>query len=105
MTIDEETQAVVSRIVNHSQPSRVILFGSRGRGNQRTDSDIDLCVLYGHLEKHNVEIMEELYLELWGHKTSPVDLAVYDEAAFLERAKRRNSFEATIQAEGVTVYG
>jgi uncharacterized protein len=103
--IDAETLSIIDRVVNYRRPKRVILFGSRGRGTARPDSDVDLCILYESLEKRNVEIMEELYLDLFGHMPHPVDLVVYDEASFANRAKLPHSFESVIDIEGLTVYG
>jgi len=103
--IDDETRSIVDRIVRYRQPKRVILFGSRGRGNAREDSDVDLCVLYERLGQKNVDVMEELYLDLFGHMPHPVDLVVYEEASFLDRSKHPNSFESIIESEGITIYG
>ena len=36
---------MVKRIVTRFQPDRVILFGSRARGDARPDSDVDLLVV------------------------------------------------------------
>ena len=36
---------IVQAIVNEVDPERVILFGSRGRGDERQDSDVDLVVV------------------------------------------------------------
>lgn len=35
----------VARIVHEANPEQVILFGSRARGDERTDSDIDLLIV------------------------------------------------------------
>ncbi len=43
-TVDERLQAMVRAIVDGVQPSRVILFGSRARGEASPDSDYDLVV-------------------------------------------------------------
>lgn len=44
--IDESTlQQIVKRILVTAQPSRVILFGSYGRGNADEGSDLDLMVI------------------------------------------------------------
>ncbi|MGD9893130.1 MAG: nucleotidyltransferase domain-containing protein [Dehalococcoidia bacterium] len=39
-TIDD----VVRTIVDHFHPRRIILFGSRARGDHRSDSDLDLFI-------------------------------------------------------------
>jgi len=103
--IDAETRSIVDRIVDYRIPKRVILFGSRGRGDARPDSDVDLCVLYEKLEKRNIEVMQDLYLRIFGHGGHPVDLVVYEEGAFAERAMKPGSFEAAIESQGVAVYG
>lgn len=41
---DERLQAMVRAIVEHVRPSRVILFGSRARGDANAGSDYDLVV-------------------------------------------------------------
>jgi len=103
--IDDVTRSVVDRIVAARRPKRVILFGSRGRGEARKDSDIDLCVLYEKMGERNLEVTQALYLDIFDVMDLPVDLIVYDEAVFHKRAARPNSFESVIDTEGLTVYG
>jgi predicted nucleotidyltransferase len=38
-------EEMVTRIVEHFHPQRVILFGSRARGEARADSDFDLLII------------------------------------------------------------
>ena len=102
---DDVIRSVVDRIVATRRPKRVILFGSRGRGETRKDSDIDLCVLYEKMGERNLEVTQALYLDIFDVMDLPVDLIVYDEAVFQKRAARPNSFESVIDAEGLTVYG
>jgi predicted nucleotidyltransferase len=48
---------MVSRIVEHFQPVRVILFGSLARGEATRDSDVDLLVVLPTVDdKHEVAI-------------------------------------------------
>jgi predicted nucleotidyltransferase len=44
-TTDEVIQEMVERIVEAGKPDKVILFGSRVRGDARQDSDYDLLVI------------------------------------------------------------
>jgi uncharacterized protein len=43
--VESTIRAMVRRIVVEFDPDQVILFGSRGRGDPRPDSDIDLLVV------------------------------------------------------------
>ena len=36
---------IVAKIVKEIHPERIILFGSRARGDARDDSDVDLMVI------------------------------------------------------------
>ena len=38
-------QEVVNRIVEAAHPEKIVLFGSRARGNPRPDSDLDVLVI------------------------------------------------------------
>jgi len=42
---DEILAEMVQTIVQEVDPERIYLFGSRARGNERADSDVDLCRL------------------------------------------------------------
>lgn len=43
--VERAIQEMVRRIVRQFQPERIILFGSRGRGDAGPDSDVDLLVV------------------------------------------------------------
>ena len=43
--IDADIARVVRRVVEEVDPLRVVLFGSRAKGNARPDSDIDLLIV------------------------------------------------------------
>lgn len=45
MPIQETLDEIVSRIVERFDPDKIILFGSRARGDNATRSDVDLLVV------------------------------------------------------------
>ncbi|MFN8633407.1 MAG: nucleotidyltransferase domain-containing protein [Chloroflexota bacterium] len=62
-TTDEIIAEMVQRIVERFDPLQIILFGSRARGDARPDSDVDLLVVFPHLEDKrgtNVAILSAL---------------------------------------------
>lgn len=63
------------RIVEVSQPERIILFGSAARGQMTPDSDIDLIVVKSDVE-HRGRMADRIYRNLWGIGV-PVDIIVY----------------------------
>jgi len=44
--MDETLKNIVDRIVQHINPTKIYLFGSRARGDYRPDSDYDLVIAW-----------------------------------------------------------
>lgn len=65
---------VVEKIVRGVAPQRVILFGSRGRGQQTEGSDLDLFVIQDTGRPSRV-VRREIEQLLWGRRFA-VDLIV-----------------------------
>ncbi len=90
--IDEALiQEITRKIVDAFHPKRVILFGSRARGDYHADSDIDLLVEMESTEKRwqrRVRI-GSLFKDRWW----PMDLLVYTPQ---EIEVRCNSFATVI---------
>jgi uncharacterized protein len=62
-SIDEIIAEMTRRIVERFDPLQVILFGSHARGDAHADSDIDLLVVFPHVENTRlkaVAILDEL---------------------------------------------
>ncbi|MGH9090674.1 MAG: nucleotidyltransferase domain-containing protein [Acidimicrobiales bacterium] len=49
-TLKQWIPQVVDQVVEQFQPDRIILFGSVARGEEGPDSDLDLLVIFDHLE-------------------------------------------------------
>lgn len=76
---DEVLNRMVRAIVDEVDPEQVILFGSRARGDQRENSDIDLIVLeaepFGPQRSRHKELVR-LYCAVAGFHV-PADVLVY----------------------------
>ena len=101
--IDEHTlQEVVKRIVAAARPSRVILFGSYGRGEADAGSDLDLMVIKPQVTDKYAEMVR--LRRAVGSVGLGVDVLVYSEA---EVEKRRDWCTSPIYwalREGRTLY-
>jgi uncharacterized protein len=65
---------VVAKIVRAVAPQRIILFGSRSRGQETQSSDLDLLVIHDS-GRSNRQVRRQIELLLWGRQFS-VDLIV-----------------------------
>lgn len=105
MSEDNVLSRYLSAITEYEKPQRILLFGSRARGQARIESDYDLCVIYNKMPKRNLEVLQDLYRKLFSVEGSPVDIVVYEADAFDKKALYKGSFESRIRAEAKVVYG
>jgi len=72
------TQKIVNTIVKSVHPEKVILFGSRAKGNYGKDSDYDFMVIKSGV-KNEREISSRIYRALFdNHIRVSVDIIVVD---------------------------
>jgi len=99
---EDVTREIVRRIVEAAQPERIILFGSRARGEARPDSDFDVLVIKQSGEPryrrdaHLYVVLADLPVE--------VDVMVYTPEEVAEWAQVPQAFITTATREGKTVY-
>lgn len=95
-------EEIVQRIVEHFKPRRILLFGSRARGETHSDSDLDIFV---EMESElSPPRRSSAIAELFTNRTWPLDVVVYTPLE-AERARvDRTSFLSAIEAEGRVVY-
>ena len=80
-TIENETVAAAVAILREAAPdSKVVLFGSRARGQARPDSDLDFLVVEPAVRsrRHEMARLTDLLRPL----RIPVDVLVFSQAAF-----------------------
>lgn len=84
---------------------RIIVFGSRARGEAREDSDLDVIVL---VDKKTSELEKTLddtaYGIMWDNDFKPIiSLKVFSEAEFYDATKKGFSFYRHVEKEGVSL--
>ncbi len=105
---DPVLRRIVEVIVKEIDPDRIILFGSRARGDYKEDSDYDILVL-------KEGIRPEDRRKLWGRISSAllktelyslaeIDVIVQSPRRFEELRERWDLVYYDIHREGITLY-
>jgi uncharacterized protein len=96
---------VVARIRSAGRPSRIILFGSRARGDADEDSDLDLLVVEPALDEQDRGERMVRYRAAIGRIGLGVDLLVLSEEELAHRGRVRGTTLYHALTEGRTLYG
>ncbi|NLO76840.1 MAG: nucleotidyltransferase domain-containing protein [Clostridia bacterium] len=83
---------------------KIYLFGSYAYGKADHNSDLDLCVITNDSNIRKRDLIRLIRESISKVATKPVDILVYDQDEFLERAKINTTLEHKITNEGVSVY-
>ena len=102
MTETEVLDEIVRRIVEVADPDKVILFGSRARGEAREDSDYDLLVV-GPTEQGYYKRTVPLYLALMGLGVSK-DVVWWTPEEIGEWRNVKSHFINRVLREGKAIY-
>jgi len=104
MNNKEDINKLVKKISQTLKVEKIILFGSYAYGNPNEDSDIDLCIIT-NVNKRKLELKWKIRRALIPVCTHPLDILVYTEKDFKERAEFHFTMEHEILNEGITLYG
>lgn len=101
MVAEEQVREFVEALAREFSPQRVILFGSRGRGDFSGDSDVDLLVI---MQTDKPELQQALDIRLRLPRSFPLDLLVKTPREVERRISLHDSFMTTVMTEGKTLY-
>jgi predicted nucleotidyltransferase len=96
-------EEVVRRLVQSYQPERIYLFGSTARGDDQTDSDLDLMVVVPDEAPPERRRSRLAYQALRGTGAA-VDVLVWTRSAFDERLHLQASLPSTVMRDGRLIY-
>jgi predicted nucleotidyltransferase len=94
---------VVRRVLQVGSPHKIVLFGSRARGDARPDSDLDLLILEDS-ELPRYERSPRYYHVLTGLFPAK-DIVVYTPEEVKEWSDVPNAFVTAALREGKVLYG
>lgn len=95
---------IVSSVLEVTEPVRIVLFGSRARGEARPDSDVDLMVLCDVGQRDLIGLAGDIrYALLWMYPMEK-DVICEHVDAFERRRDLRVSFESNVAVDGVALY-
>ncbi len=99
---EELLRLITERIREAVDPEKIILFGSRGRGDSRVNSDFDLLVIAeSNAPRHRRAA--GIYQSLW-EIMEPIDVVVYTPAEVEEWREVRQAFVTAAIREGRIIY-
>ena len=93
---------IVRRIVEVAAPDRIIMFGSRARGDARSDSDVDLLVVKSDVPSRR-EIADKIYVKLIGIPV-PIDVLVVTPEDISRYAEGVGTIIPSVLKEGIEIY-
>ena len=100
--IEPPIEEITRKIAEACRPRRIVMFGSRARGNASPDSDLDLMV---EIETTDPPARRAQAIDaLFGLRRWAMDLVVYTPQEVEQQRQYRNSLIRIIESEGKVLY-
>ena len=104
-SIQDDLNAIAKKINEILPDAKVYLFGSYATGEQRKDSDIDICVVVPEFRDRQMETLRLIRSAIRGATVLPVDVLAFVRDDFEKRAKLKSTIQHTIMRTGVLLNG
>jgi predicted nucleotidyltransferase len=105
MISKNKMDSLVATITKKFKPKKIFLFGSYAYGNPAADSDLDLCIITKLDGERKIDIIRAIRKEIGSHFQLPLDILVYDDSEFHQRAALPNTLEYKILKQGILING
>jgi predicted nucleotidyltransferase len=103
--VSEQIEVLKNTIKKKFSVKQIFIFGSHAYGQPDKESDIDLCVITDLNNKRKIDIIREIRRELIDLISNPLDILIYSEKEFKERADLTSTLEHKILTNGLKIYG
>ena len=100
--MDRRLKEIIKRIVEETDPDKIILFGSRAKDKGKIGSDYDICVLKSDKIKRN-DLEKRIYQKLYGLGI-PIDIIVETTERFKKLKDNKFLIYREIARHGRTIY-
>jgi len=84
---------------------KIFLFGSYAYGKPNVSSDLDLCIVTELKGKRKIDLLRDIRREIYLSFQFPIDVLLYDDKEFSERAIHQNTLEYKISKQGILING
>jgi predicted nucleotidyltransferase len=102
--MDKKIMEITDNIAKECMPKKIFLFGSYANNTNKSDSDLDFCIVLDMKDKRKIDILRSIRRKLYSISDIPLDLLIYDDKEFTERSDLTVTLENKIKNEGVLVY-
>ena len=103
VNLPELLNEVALSIKNVHPNCTVILFGSFAKGEQKEDSDLDICVLVPEITYRRADMAIDAACAIRRGFPLPIDILLYTYDEFEKYAQSKSRLPYTIKHEGVTL--
>ncbi len=105
MISNEQIKSLANSIAEKFNTHKVFLFGSYAAGSPTPQSDLDICVITDFNGKRKIELIREIRREISKSFNNSLDILLYEETEFNERAAVKNTLENNILRNGIILNG
>ncbi len=103
MVSKKQISAVINKISKKFHTKKIFIFGSYAYGQPSSDSDLDICIITDLGNKRKIDIVRDIRRELSSRFENPLDILLYEESEFNERANLKNTLEYKILKYGLMI--